>query len=216
MQLSEARVAAALGRAAAAGTPGGASPPPSPTGGGGRNPFGAEARLDLSSRLKLDQIRVQLLRQEDNILFGWVKRSAYRRNAPVYQPAGMAQFLPDDPAAAPLSLLLWHLQQTEARCGREKLLRVVDQHLRWLARRRCTLASGATRHLTSTPSSPTCCRYARAGLACVGLCGLTWRCGLRAGAGTSAADVCAQPVAFVRRRDQHECRRAGRLLRPGA
>jgi chorismate mutase len=113
-QVSEARVSAALGRAAATGVPG--SPPPSPpSGSGGRNPFGAEARLDLSSRVKLDQIRVQLLRQEDNILFGWVKRSAYRRNAPVYQPGGMKEFLPNDTAVAQLSLLTWHLQQTEAR-----------------------------------------------------------------------------------------------------
>lgn len=129
MQVSESRVAAALGRAAATGAPAGGSPPPSPTSANsGRNPFGAEARLDLSSRLKLDQIRVQLLRQEDNILFGWVKRSAYRRNAPVYQPGGMAQFLPDDAAAAPLSLLMWHLQQTEALHARIRRYTSPDEH----------------------------------------------------------------------------------------
>lgn len=109
------------GPGAQAGPPAGSSPPPSPpSGSGARNPFGAEARLDLSSRLRLDQIRVQLLRQEDNILFGWVKRSAYRRNAAVYAPGGMAQYLPQDTAAAHLSLLTWHLQQTEARRARAR------------------------------------------------------------------------------------------------
>jgi hypothetical protein len=143
-QVSEARVSAALGRAAASGNPGGGSPPPSPPSGGsgGRNPFGAEARLDLSSRLKLDQIRVQLLRQEDNILFGWVKRSAYRRNAPVYQPGGMKEFLPNDTAMAQLSLLTWHLQQTEARRRRQSALALAKR----TANAACAAAGAARAH----------------------------------------------------------------------
>jgi hypothetical protein len=115
--MPDAALSAALG-AASPRRP--APPPPAPppvasASAAARNPFGVEARLDLSSRLKLEQIRVQLLRQEDNIIFGWVKRSAYRRNPPVYAAGGMAAHLPPGDAAAGASLLEWHLQQTEAR-----------------------------------------------------------------------------------------------------
>ena len=84
-----------------------------------------EARLDLSSRLRLDAIRTQLLRQEDNIIFGWLKRSAYKRNAAVYAAGGMAAL---GPAAGAASLLEWHLAQTEALHARIRRYTSPDEH----------------------------------------------------------------------------------------
>ena len=96
-----------------------------------RNPFGVAARLDLSSRLKLERIRIQLLRQEDSIIFGWMKRSAYRRNAPCYAPGGMVALMGaagGDPKASSLSLLAWHLEQTEHCHARIRRYTSPDEH----------------------------------------------------------------------------------------
>ena len=93
-----------------------APPLPGPAGAVAANPFGIQARLDLSTHLRLDQVRAQLLRQEDSILFGWLRRAAYRRNQAVYAPRGMEALLPpSDAHGRGQSLLEWHLEQTEAR-----------------------------------------------------------------------------------------------------
>ena len=82
--------------------------------------------LTVPSSLRLDQIRVQLLRQEDSIIFGWVKRAAYRRNESVYQPGSAPA---SESAGRPhLSLLDWHLEQTELLHAKIRRYTSPDEH----------------------------------------------------------------------------------------
>jgi len=74
------------------------------------------------SRPRLDQIRLQLLRQEDSIIFGWVKRAAYKRNDAAYSAEGLAACLPNEASRrGARSLLDWHLEETEVRRCAQRL-----------------------------------------------------------------------------------------------
>ena len=63
-------------------------------------------------QLQLDHVRAHLLRQEDTIIFGWVRRGAYLRNSGLLaigtsSPARPAEWQPHH------SALSWFLEQTE-------------------------------------------------------------------------------------------------------
>ena len=69
---------------------------------------------------------MQLLRQEDSIIFGWVKRAAYRRNEAVYQPGSAPTAERGD--RPHLSLLDWHLEQTELLHAKIRRYTSPDEH----------------------------------------------------------------------------------------
>lgn len=71
----------------------------------------------------LEAIRAQLLRQEDALLWAWVRRAQYRGNAAVYEPGGV-------PASGlrGASLLMFLLEETEVLHAKVRRFTSPDEH----------------------------------------------------------------------------------------
>ena len=52
--------------------------------------------VDLSDRLKLDNVRQSLIRQEDSIIFALIERSQYKQNVEIYKSSSSLNYCDDD------------------------------------------------------------------------------------------------------------------------
>lgn len=89
--------------------------------------FVAPGGMDMSTSLTLQNIRNALIRQEDTIIFSFLERAQFARNAPVYSADAIALPCPSCPSSS-VSLLEWTLRETEQTHGKIRRYTSPDEH----------------------------------------------------------------------------------------
>jgi chorismate mutase len=75
---------------------------------------------DLSDRLKLDNVRQSLIRQEDSIIFALIERAQYKLNSPIYakNATPVPCFAPNGDRASMLEFMLRDVEQSHGKIRR--------------------------------------------------------------------------------------------------
>ncbi|KAI1326314.1 chorismate mutase [Xylariaceae sp. FL0255] len=68
---------------------------------------------DASKALDLSNIRFQLIRLEDSIIFHLIERVQFPLNSTIYKPGAIAINLSNDPSSSNLSFMDWYLREQE-------------------------------------------------------------------------------------------------------